>query len=368
MQVVFRVDASLEIGTGHVMRCLTLADALALQGARCSFICRAHEGNLCDFIVQRGFRVHQLPVASVGLSSFNAAAMNTSRYANWLGGAWHDDAQQICAIVGEDRADWIVVDHYAIDYRWEQRVRSCCGRLMVIDDLTDRRHDCDLLLDQNLGRAADDYREFLPGGTPALLGPRFALLRPEFAAWREYSLARRSKPQFKNLLITMGGVDQGNLTGQILETLKGCLLPSDLTITVVLGLHAPWFESVVEQAAGMPRPTQVLAGAGNMAQLMSESDLAIGAAGATSWERCCLGLPSIMFVLADNQRYVARALKEAGAAELIIPGLDFRAQFVVLFSTFLSDLAKVSRMGECAARIADGTGAQVVLSRMGALR
>ena len=115
----------------------------------------------------------------------------------------------------------------------------------------------------------------------------------------------------------MGGVDQGNATGQVLSALASCGLPADLHITVVMGQHAPWLEQIREQAATMHWPTQVLVGVSNMAELMADCDLAFGAAGSTSWERCSLGVPTIMLVLADNQRKIAKALSDAGAAYLV---------------------------------------------------
>jgi UDP-2,4-diacetamido-2,4,6-trideoxy-beta-L-altropyranose hydrolase len=364
MKVVFRVDASVEIGTGHVMRCLTLAEAIRSHGGQCSFVCKEHEGNLCDFISQRGFVVHRLRLEGVRQSSVKAITEKTVPHVDWLGGDWIVDARQTCALIGEEKADWVVVDHYAVDSHWEQAVRRNCHCLMVIDDLADRRHECDLLLDQNLGREAEDYQALLPLGTRTLLGPRYALLRPEFAQWRQYSLERRSQPQLKQLLITMGGVDQGNVTGQILDVLKASALPPNLSITVVMGPHAPWLGHVQTQAADMPRPTQFLAGISNMAELMAYSDLAIAAAGTTSWERCCLGLPTIMLVLAENQLTIAQELEQAGASFLINQDASISRQFTTLFSYLLSEPTSLLKMSESAAGILDGMGANRVLAEL----
>jgi len=188
---------------------------------------------------------------------------------------------------------------------------------MVIDDLADRPHACDLLLDQTFGREATDYHPFVPAACRLLCGSQYALLRPEFAALRPYSLQRRAQPTLRELLITMGGVDKDNATGQVLQALRSCRLPADCRITVVMGATAPWLDEIRKEAQDMPWPTRVLVGVSDMAQLMADSDLAIGAAGATSWERCCLGLPTIMLVLAENQRKIAEELCEAGAAHLI---------------------------------------------------
>lgn len=312
MRIAFRTDASLQIGTGHVMRCLTLADALREHGAQCRFICRPHSGHLLDLIAKRGHQAIALPAVN---DHYKAPA--DPAHAAWLGTDWATDAEQTSKVLDQQPMDWLVVDHYALDHRWEQAMRPACHRLMVIDDLADRPHDCDLLLDQNLGRTEHHYDDLLKAGTQRLIGPHYALLRPEFAQWREYSLARRTQPKLEHLLITMGGVDQGNVTGQILGALKICELPQNLQITVVMGPKAPWLSQVQSLAVEMPWPTKVLVGVNNMAQLMANSDLAIGAAGSTSWERCCLGVPTIQLVLAENQKAIAEVLVKEGAAILI---------------------------------------------------
>jgi UDP-2,4-diacetamido-2,4,6-trideoxy-beta-L-altropyranose hydrolase len=243
----------------------------------------------------------------------NYTAPGAPYHSKWLGTDWASDAEQTKQALGEQLVDWLVVDHYALDHRWEQALRSHTKRILAIDDLADRPHESELLLDQNLGRQVEDYEGLLSRHTHTLIGPAYALLRSEFAQLREYSLQRRAHSKLRNLLITMGGVDQVNATGQVLAALTCCELADEHRITVVMGSTAPWLAQVQAQAAAMPRPTQVLVGVSNMAQLMAESELCIGAAGSTSWERCCLGLPAIQIVLADNQKGINAALELAGA-------------------------------------------------------
>ncbi|MEJ7804912.1 MAG: UDP-2,4-diacetamido-2,4,6-trideoxy-beta-L-altropyranose hydrolase, partial [Telluria sp.] len=231
---------------------------------------------------------------------------------------------------------------------------ASCYRLMVIDDLADRWHDCDLLLDQNLGRAEADYSALLPPRTLACIGPQYALLRPEFGQLRAASLARRAQPELRRMLITLGGVDKGNVTGRVLAALRSCRLPADLAVTVVMGPHAPWLAQVQAQAAAMPWPTQVLAGVANMAQLMAESDLAIGAAGSTSWERCCLGLPAIQLVLADNQAEAAAALSALGAVASIGSAAGLADELAVLLMQL--DGPRLQQLSQRAALVCDGRG------------
>ena len=224
------------------------------------------------------------------------------------------DAGQTRAVLAEVRLNWLVVDHYALDARWERTLRSNCDRLMVIDDLADRPHVCDLLLDQSFGHGTADYGGLVPQSCVVLLGPRYALLSDEFAKLRDYSLQRRAEPEIKALLIAMGGVDRSNATGRVLDALRESQLATDIVVKVVMGPSAPWLNEVRAASAHMPCRTDVLRGVQDMAQLMADSDIAIGAAGGTSWERCCLGLPTILLVLARNQDRVARALSASGAA------------------------------------------------------
>jgi UDP-2,4-diacetamido-2,4,6-trideoxy-beta-L-altropyranose hydrolase len=256
----------------------------------------------------------------------------------------------------------LVVDHYALDEYWESRLRPFCRHLVVIDDLADRRHDCDLLLDQNLGRLPSDYLGRVPEACTLLVGPRYALLRPEFAMLRGYSLKRRSQPGLRNLLITMGGVDQSNVTCQVLEMLKQCAMPEEVRISVVMGPQAPWLAQVRECAQSMPWTTNVLVNISDMAQCMADSDLVIGAAGSTSWERCCLGVPTLMVVLAENQWPSARALQAAQAVELLGDAeVVFRMPYAL--DRLIAEGAS-QRMAQAAADVTDGQGVGRVLASL----
>lgn len=367
LKIVFRADASLQIGIGHLMRCLTLADALKAQGAVCQFICREHPGNLIKFIRSKGYTTHALPQREpAGANSF-AEGLTVSvpdpAHAHWLGATHQQDAVECESILATLQPDWLIVDHYALDSRWERALKAHYQKLMVIDDLADRRHDCDLLLDQNLGRQPSDYAQLVPGQCTVLAGPQYALLRPEFAALRKYSLERREKSRFQNLLITMGGVDQPNATGRVLETLKQCLLPDDCRISVVMGASAPWLEQVRVCAAGMPRPTEVLVNVSDMAQRMADCDLAIGAAGSTSWERCCLGVPALMVILADNQTAIGKALHCSEAAILVCSITDeqFKANCLAAFSKLMGADSRLEKMSQAAANITNGLGCDEVV-------
>jgi len=349
MNIAFRTDASLQIGTGHVMRCLTLADSLRAHGASSVFVCREHEGHLLELIAQRGHRAVSLPLAVSPVSVNDHLA-----HAHWLGADWEYDAKETLRALGDAHCDWLVVDHYALDARWERAVRSKCTRLMVIDDLADRAHDCDVLLDQNLGRSADDYAQLLPSHAARLIGPRYALLRPEFTQLREMSLARRVKPHLRHVLVTMGGVDKDNATHIILNALNDCVLPVDTQITIVMGPHAPWLEQVRAQASQMRYATRLLIGVKNMAQLMAECDLAIGAAGSTCWELCCLGVPSVLVVMAENQRLIAESLARHVSAMVFDMSNVKSALKQFLEHTSLNEMLK--SLSDVARMVTDGRG------------
>jgi UDP-2,4-diacetamido-2,4,6-trideoxy-beta-L-altropyranose hydrolase len=353
VRVLFRVDASLEIGTGHVMRCLTLAEALRECGASCHFICRSHPGNLIREIEQRKFDVEVLPYNDKWAETFVASSLHSA----WLGEDWETDAEQTKNCAGGTAADLLIVDHYALDERWERALASHCRKLMVIDDLADRPHACNLLLDQTFGREAIDYGSLVPANCNLICGSHYALLRPEFTALRPYSLQRRAKPLLRELLISMGGVDKNNDTGLVLQLLRNCLLPKECRITVVLGSTAPWLDEVRIQALAMPWPTKVLVGVSDMAQLMADCDLAIGAAGITSWERCCLGVPTIMLVLADNQRKIAKALSESGAARLVEKSI-LKTQPLITFE--ILEPSSLGEMSKASAAVTGGVGAAQV--------
>lgn len=346
MRVVFRADASTRMGSGHVMRCLTLADVLRQHGAACGFLCSPLPGHLADLVRARG---HECIV----FGEAGPAPMD-----------WHDDARQTRAALGSEVADWLVVDHYALDARWEEAVRAGCRRLMAVDDLADRPHACDLLLDQNLGRQASDYHGLLPAAARVLAGPAYALLRPEFAQARAQSLARRRDAPVRQLLVSLGGADADDRTGDVLRALAQQPPPPGGGLTVVMGAQAPWIERVRAQAAALPWPCEVVVNAQDLAQRMAHSDLAIGAAGTTAWERCCLGLPTLLVVLADNQRPGAAALASAGAAILLPEDARFAAALAQQVGRLATDAQALHRMQHASAAITDGLGAGRVAAEL----
>lgn len=357
LRIVFRCDASAEIGTGHLMRCLVLADALAERDASSTFICRPFNTALLRLVEQRGHRLHCLAPPS-GEGALEG-------YERWMGATAADDADETAAAIGDAPVDWLVADHYAVGAPWCLALRPSAGRIMVVDDLADRQHACDLLVDQNLGRSPGDYAPLVPPGAEILAGPRYALLAPRFAALRSASLERREGGALRQVLVTMGGADNDDATSWVLDALAAHCADAGLEVTVVMGAAAPHVKRVESRAATMPMPTRVLMGISDMATTMAACDLAIGAAGSTSWERCCLGVPSLMFVLAENQRSIAQALERAGAALLVDraqPGAE--GIFARHMRSLREQPHRLHALSAAAASVTDGMGAARVAQRM----
>lgn len=371
MKFVIRADASLQIGSGHVMRCLTLADLLKQNGHQISFICREHDGHLADFIRQKSFDIQLLsnlsslnPYLEEGNSLHHRGRAGVGVYAHsvWLGGSENDDFAECQPILQQLQPDWLIIDHYAIGQDWERLAKQSLPhvKILVIDDLADRPHDCEILLDQTFGRKTDDYQNLVPKTCRLLIGTRYALLREEFSHWREKSLNRRknlTKP--KSILLNLGGVDKDNITLKVLQSLQNFVQQSSrqFEVTVVMGKTAPNITSVQGFAKQADFPCHVIVNANNMAELMANADVAIGAGGSTSWERCCLGLPTLLVVLADNQRYLAEILNHQKAVISLSDLQDFEREFPQKFSHLLENAKRLSKN---ASQIVDGNGAKRV--------
>ena len=312
--IIIRADASTRIGSGHAMRCLTLAEELRKGGAKVSFISRIHPGNLNELILEKGFQCFELPCEEAVLASEGKPDGSRSEYATWLGVSQRRDAEETIKAGMGLKADWLIVDHYGLDEEWEKMLRPHVRKIMVIDDLADRRHDCDLLLDQNFFVDGEKrYDELVPQACTKLLGPNYALLREEFRKARENLKARSG--EVKKVLVFFGGTDPENITGLAIEALSDPKL-LHLDVDVVIGVQNQNRESIERLVNARPRTTLHIQVA-NMAELMSAADLAIGAGGSTTWERLCLGLTSMVVVVAENQRVFSNELSQSGISDLI---------------------------------------------------
>ncbi|MDR3602248.1 MAG: UDP-2,4-diacetamido-2,4,6-trideoxy-beta-L-altropyranose hydrolase [Desulfosporosinus sp.] len=306
MLIVIRADASQSIGSGHIMRCLTLAERLKVMGAKVSFVCRDFPGNLSEYIRIHGFEVHLLP-----RDEACDLALRRPEQA-WIETTWKSDAEQTMGVLKKygRMIDWLIVDHYGIDRHWQSRLRGGVCQIMVIDDLANRHHDCDVLLDQNYyHNAADRYHGLIPKGCLLLLGPQYLLLRDEFYKVRQGMKTRTG--EVSNILVFYGGSDTTNETEKCLTGLSN-YIGSKLEVNVVTGQSNPNKARIKDICSSMPN-INYHCQVSNIAELMNKADLAFGAGGSTMWERCFLGLPSIVTVTAENQMETTQAVSELGA-------------------------------------------------------
>lgn len=388
MNVCIRADASARIGTGHVYRCLTLADELRRRGASVTFLCRELEGHLIGYIRERGYRakaMRPLSAATARAAAHGEPAEAGGRDGLRGGlplptvptvptlpqggeppeGSWLADADETARLLREEDGeppDWLIVDHYGLDWRYESRVRAHVGRLMVIDDLANRSHRCELLLDQNY--YADPharYADWIGAGCRQLLGPRYALLRPEFAGLRER--LRRDGASVRRVLVSFGGADRSGATLTALRALTP-LAEEGIELTVVAGRLNPDAERIRTAYADRPG-IRVLPHAEHLAQLMTEADLAVGAGGTTTWERCCLGLPSIIVTIADNQLELTKHAAAAGAVLYLGSADEVDAPRIREAAERLrSDAEARARMSRSALALTDGRGAERVAEEL----
>lgn len=362
-RIVFRCDASSTIGSGHVARCMALAQALRERGAHSELIARGLPSQVRELLVApAGVTVHDLPApAAQDRARKDKGAALT--HAGWLDTPQHVDAAQTAAVLASgERADWLIVDHYALDARWERAVHEHAARVLVIDDLADRDHTCDVLLDQNFFLdAAARYARRVPVNAERLLGPKYALLRHEFAEARGQLPERDGA--IRRILVCFGGFDGAQQTVRALEAIEEAQLPN-IAVDVVVGTHHPERQAIEAWCARHPQSTLHVA-VDRMGGLIAQADLAIGASGVMNWERACLRVPAIIASVAENQHPVARDF--AAHCGCIYLGLaqDWRAATLAGLLRGLAGTPHLVRaIAERAGSLTDGQGARRVAARL----
>ena len=365
--IVFRCDASLSIGSGHVMRCRTLARELRRRGAEITFICRQQPGDLIELLRQE-CQVLALPPLATAASS--SPLEGRALYAAWLGCSQQQDVSDCLSVLEQDginSAQWLVVDHYGLDASWESAMREGLGsepppQILVIDDLADRTHSCELLLDQNLIVEMDQrYRSYVSNNCRLLLGPSFALVRSEFSEYRQKSLERRAHPALKRLFISMGGSDPENETTKaVFGAGISCIAWERVDVVVGSGYRAHTCLAVAMERL----PTSKLHIQTNeMAKLMTQADLAITSAGSITWEKCSLGLPSIVAETGDNQVPIARYGHQQGflynlGSSIKLQQSDYSEAILKMDAIRLADMSHVGLL------VCDAFGAARVASEL----
>lgn len=300
--IVVRVDASLWIGSGHVMRCLTLADELESAGFHIKFACMPQKGDLCSYIEERGFEVIFLTPPKD-----EVVPRDSSDYEAWLQRTVGEDANELVEYL--DGVDWVICDHYALGYEWQHIIkRHSEVKILAIDDLV-RKHDADIVVDQTLSRLPSEYSS----SGVVLTGVDFAILSSQFRSLRREATRRSPNLEHPKMLISFGGIDLPNATLSVLNSIELAGLTND--ITVLMNRRSPHF-SVVSDWCNSRSHVEHIEFTNQMAELMLSHDIAIGAPGSTSWERACLGLPSIVIPIADNQKNIC--------SQLVIQGLSYK--------------------------------------------
>ncbi len=344
MKILFRADGAPEIGVGHLTRCLSLAHALKSNGHDIKFLLTDHPSNFSSVVTSEGFKVffvsrgdkYQQPI--------------TGKETTWLGNDLAHDIKETRKVLTEEKSDLIIVDHYAIDASWEKEIRKDVKTIFVIDDLANRPHDCDFLMDQTFGRSKSDYSNLVSSQCQLFLGSEFALLRPEF------SRHLPSRQSLNHIFISFGGIDPRGVT---LKVIQGIELETEkkLHITVILRKESVGFEEVKKITQNSIHEYELIPSTNRMADLMAKADLAFGAGGTSAWERCSLSLPAIGICLADNQKLVLENLSLKGALTNLG---DFKAltpeKVHSALMIFLKDEKLLFAMSKIGREVCDGQG------------
>lgn len=358
MNIAIRVDASAEIGIGHFIRCMTLANALQLEGHKLKFLYRELPDELIEKLADAGHQAQS--IKHIGQTN----DVDELAHASWLKTSQSADADAAIAALGDQHYDWLIVDHYGLDHRWETRLLRVVDKIMVIDDLADRKHNCHLLLDQNFtDEVKERYDPLTSKNCTILLGPEYALLMPEYAKLHQQAKPRQ---EIRSIMISYGGADNFNMTGKTIDALLS-LDHTQYTVNITSPLASPFLAEIREKLSDhknfilhdhLP----------SLAPLMAKTDLAFGAVGATSWERLCLGVPTIAVTLADNQINIARKLHDEkliawlGEAESIGSD-DIKNYFVSILKT-----GNLQQWSENCMAFCDGAGTAKLVDRFSKLR
>lgn len=302
MRVLIRADASISIGSGHIARCMTLAEVLRKDGAEVVFACRQLPGHLLQRLEEQGYVAYPLP------QIYPPATVQPPEAVVDIEAPlpWQADIDALAAVLGaQARFDWLIVDHYGLDARWEAAARQFADRLMAIDDLANRPHAVDVLLDQNFSAQAVDqaYAPWIGAECKAMLGPRFALLREQF-----HCAPIQIRPQVKRVVVNFGGFDAARQVHAAMLALGSF---PELEVDFVAGLHNPDWDAMSGLVADRPH-WRLHALVSDFFGLLQQADLFIGAGGGTTWERAALGVPTICVSVANNQALNAQLLAQSG--------------------------------------------------------
>lgn len=353
MRIAIRVDSGTIIGIGHLMRCFTLANELRQRGVNIVFICREHLGNVISYLEDADYQVYRLTMPPM-------LSVVPDDYSTWIGASEQQDATDTLRLLNQQTYDWMITDHYGLGIVWEKIIRPKMSKILVIDDLANRVHDCDVLLDQNyFGLEMDDrYQSLLPSACIRLMGPKFALLEPRYRLLHE--ILPPHDGFVHRVLVFFGGTDANNQTYKVLEALNAPDL-AHLAVDVVVGKNYSDIDNLVALVSRRPGTT-LHQNMPTLSGLMAKADMAIGAGGATTWERMCLGLPTISISLADNQKQCTQLLSAQHLQYLLTAAasasqLEWRQAIL----QFIKDPNNIQEMSERVKCLVDGFGVNRVV-------
>ena len=340
-QLIIRADANAHMGTGHLMRCLALAQAWGDAGGHVVLVTACRNDALLQRFREEGAAIHLLEHAYPDPAD------------------WSFTGQVLAA----HPAAWIVLDGYHLDETYQQRVKETGHHLLVIDDMAHlKQYYADIVLNQNLH--AEQLQYSCEPYTRLLLGTRYVLLRREFLAWRNW---KRDIPEVgRRVLVTLGGGDPQNHTLKVIQALQEVDVPG-LEATVVTGASNPHIAALQEAVGKSHVQIRLLHNADNMPELIAWADLAISAAGSTMWELMFLGTPSLVLVLAANQCQIAEESDRHGAAHNLGWAHSFPLQaLVAVISSTIEDSDLRMTLSHKAHRLVDGAGVAQVIGHLGA--
>ena len=340
-KIFIRVDSGVEIGSGHAMRCLSLALTLRKINFELCFISKKTKGNISELLMDKGFRVYYIQ------------NNHPKSKKNEIVGS---DANQTAKIIIKHgtKSPWVLVDHYDLGFKWEKILRKYVNKIIVIDGLT-RKHDSDLLLDQNYNENLKTrYNKLVPRKCIKLLGPKYALLRNEFSDLRKNTVKPRKN--FKKILISFGGSDPTNETEKALSAIK--ILKNKkyfLKEIYVVISNSNKNKARIKQLCNSIPYAKFYQNIYNIGKLMCKADLAIGAGGSSTWERFCLGLPAIVSIVADNQKETTKALakKECIINVGLAKNISVKKYVEILENL---DIKKLQSISKNSLKIVDGNG------------
>ena len=353
-----RADASPVIGTGHFVRCLNLAKSLIERHAQVTFLSRNLGRDLNDRLISAGCRVIDLP------SQNTPSGQNPDDYSTWLGADEREDISQCLNLISCSADCSFIVDHYGVNEKWLGMAKKAFRKLIVLDDLAERKLDVDLVINQNLGWKAKDYAHLVGQDTKLLLGPRYALLAENYSKARQ-KLDRSFKSDAPlRVLVSLGGADIENVTGKVSRVLEEMQTKHDFMLTIVVGpmnTNSNELNAISQRSDGK---IVLMQGANNLSDAYASHDIAIGAVGGSSWERCCLGLPTILVPIAENQKSAAKKLQKSGAGFLLDCHHDNFEYDLVKALRQMSDEETRRVMSKQAMQICDGLGSKRVTNEI----